>query len=64
MYTTSEIVSVAVFFFLAGCVVASLIRDKRWDQINKSQQDRGDYWFSRYQELARTDWWKGNSKDE
>ena len=39
---------IAIFGFLMGLFLGIIIKEKAYEQLNKSQQARGDHWFSRY----------------
>lgn len=43
-----------VFFsgYLLAAVMATIIKDNRYEKICQTQQERGDYWFSRYLQAA------------
>ena len=42
-----------MFAFFVGMFFGFLIRSRTQDEMNRSQQQRGDYWFERCREVQR-----------
>jgi hypothetical protein len=49
-----DAINVALVIFVAlggGLVLGLWRRDSQYEAMNKAQQERGDHWFDRYQEI-------------
>jgi len=44
---------IAAFILAVGYGIGSLRKDKWWTEMLHSQQNRGDYWFDKYQAIVR-----------
>lgn len=42
-----------MFLFILGVAIGRIWKDHRLEKTLKSQQERGDHWFSKYQAIVK-----------